>query len=341
MMRSAQLLAFLSLLLAPEIGSAQGVSLRASRLLDGDGLAAYQVSWTTSLLGPVGADLGGVLWRGPGLTENRLGLNADFSLFRGGRAGLYAVGGIGGGFGSGSAEETWHSWSAGLGYELLPVSFISLGVEGRWRALEPAQRSGVEFGLRLATLFGGSSRTSTGSPMSDVVGLAAPVRPGDDEAAKSPMLMTAAGMTSSERGELITRADADSLLADVIQVAESQMGTPYQYGGTGSGDDGFDCSGLIQYAYAQAGISLPRQSRDQARSGMAVPRAAEGLHPGDILTFARSGRRVTHVGLYIGDGRFIHSASKGVQVSTLGTSDPNGRWWYKRWVGVRRVVSTP
>ena len=85
MMRSARLLAFLSLLLAPEIGSAQGVSLQASRLLDGDGLASYQVSWTTSLLGPVGADLGGVLWRGPGLTENRLGLNADFSLFRGGR----------------------------------------------------------------------------------------------------------------------------------------------------------------------------------------------------------------------------------------------------------------
>ena len=153
--------------------------------------------------------------------------------------------------------------------------------------------------------------------------------------------MTAAEMASAERGTAIARADAESLLADVIEIAEGQMGTPYQYGGTGRGDDGFDCSGLIQYAYGQAGISLPRQSRDQARSGTAVPRSEANLRPGDILTFAQSGRRITHVGLYIGDGRFIHSASQGVQISTLGTSDPNGRWWYKRWIGVRRVLSAP
>jgi cell wall-associated NlpC family hydrolase len=341
MMRRARLLTLLSLMLVPRIGSAQGVSLQAGRLLDGDGLTLYQLSWTTPLLGPLGADLGGVLWRGPGLTEKRLGLNADVSLFRGGRAGLYAVGGFGGGFGSGGAEQTWRSWSAGLGYELLPVSFISLGVEGRWRDLEPSRHSGIEFGLRLATLFGARSRSTAGMETSDVAKPTAPMRSDEDEPARLPTLMTATGTAPAERGELITRADADSLLADVIQIAEGQMGTPYQYGGTGSGDDGFDCSGLIQYAYAQAGISLPRQSRDQARSGMAVPRSAEDLHPGDILTFAQSGRRITHVGLYIGDGRFIHSASKGVQVSTLGTSDPNGRWWYKRWVGVRRVVATP
>jgi cell wall-associated NlpC family hydrolase len=61
--------------------------------------------------------------------------------------------------------------------------------------------------------------------------------------------------------------------------------------------------------------------------------------PGDILTFAASsGGQVTHVGLYIGEGRFIHSASDGVRTSRLGPDDPNGRWWWDRWVGARRVV---
>lgn len=352
MTRPAHLFTLLGMVLVPQAAVAQGVSLQAGRFLDGDGLTSYQVSWTTSLLGPVGADIGGVLWRGPGVSEKRLGLNTDFSLFRGGRAGLYAVGGIGGGFGSGSAEDTWHSWSAGLGYELIPVSFLSLGVEGRWRDFEPGQRSGVEFGLRLATLFGGSSRaqpgnTTRGAPRPSESIASSDDEPAtglvlnDDEPARIPTLMTAADLTSSARGKAITREDADSLLADVIQIAEGQMGTPYQYGGTGRGDDGFDCSGLIQYAYAQAGIALPRQSRDQARSGTAVSRAEDNLRPGDILTFAQSGRRITHVGLYIGDGRFIHSASRGVQVSTLGNSDPNGAWWYKRWIGVRRVVAAP
>ena len=341
MKSGSPLLALLCVLLVPQSARAQGVSLQAGRLLDGDGLTSYQVAWTLPILGPFGADLGGVLWRGPGVSEKRLGVNADVSLFRGGRAGLYAVGGLGGGFGSGGAEGTWHSWSAGLGYELLPVSFLSLGVEGRWRDLEPSRRSGVEFGLRFATLFGGSGERAAGTATSAVGSDAAPTRPDDGTAADGPRLMTAAEMASAERGTAIARADADSLLADVIEIAEGQMGTPYQYGGTGRGDDGFDCSGLIQYAYGQAGISLPRQSRDQARSGTAVPRSEANLRPGDILTFAQSGRRITHVGLYIGDGRFIHSASQGVQISTLGTSDPNGRWWYKRWIGVRRVLSAP
>ncbi|HET7603692.1 MAG TPA: C40 family peptidase [Gemmatimonadales bacterium] len=341
MILRASLFTLLGALFVPRVAGAQGVSLQAGRFFDGDGLTSYQVSWTMPLLGPIGADIGGVLWRGPGVTETRLGLNTDLSLFRSGRAGLYAVGGLGGGFGSGSAEDTWHSWSAGLGYELLPVSFVSLGVEGRWRDFEPGQRSGVEFGLRLATLFGGSSSARTSSVSRRAPAPAEPPAATEGESAGSPPLMTASELSSSERGAVIARSDADSLLADVIQIAERQMGTPYQYGGTGRGDDGFDCSGLIQYAYAQAGITLPRQSRDQARIGTAVTRTEGSLRPGDILTFAQNGRRVTHVGLYIGDGRFIHSASKGVQISTLGTSDPNGRWWYQRWVGVRRVVAAP
>jgi cell wall-associated NlpC family hydrolase len=114
------------------------------------------------------------------------------------------------------------------------------------------------------------------------------------------------------------------------------MGTAYRLGGTTT--EGFDCSGLIQYAYAQHGISLPRVSSEQARAGEKVDRTLSALQPGDILTFSTAGGPVTHVGLYVGDGRFIHSASRGVQLSLLSPNDPYGKWWYSRWVGARRVV---
>lgn len=124
----------------------------------------------------------------------------------------------------------------------------------------------------------------------------------------------------------------------VVRTVREAMGTRYRLGGRGEDGDGFDCSGLIQYAYARVGITLPRRSEDQARQGRAVERAPERLEPGDILTFANRGRRVSHVGMYVGDGRFIHSASRGVRMSVLSPEDPDGRWWLRRWIGVRRIV---
>ena len=57
-----------------------------------------------------------------------------------------------------------------------------------------------------------------------------------------------------------------------------------------------------------------------------------------MLTFATSGKRISHVGLYLGNGRFIHSARQGVQISVLSPDDVSGRWWFDRWVGARRMV---
>ncbi len=67
-------------------------------------------------------------------------------------------------------------------------------------------------------------------------------------------------------------------------------------------------------------------------------REGQVVQAGDLLTFATRGSRVSHVGLYIGNGRFIHSATAGVQISVLSPDDISGRWWYRRWVGVRRLV---
>jgi len=131
---------------------------------------------------------------------------------------------------------------------------------------------------------------------------------------------------------------AASLRRAVIATATDAMGRPYQWVGTGEGGGGFDCSGLIQHAYAEHGIALPRTSAAQAGAGREVKRKVEALAPGDLLTFSNQGGPVTHVGLYLGEGRFIHSASRGVQVSRLSAEAPYGRWWYQRWVGARRII---
>jgi cell wall-associated NlpC family hydrolase len=128
------------------------------------------------------------------------------------------------------------------------------------------------------------------------------------------------------------------LRESVVSTATDAMGRPYSWGGTGTDGGGFDCSGLIQHAYGEHGIALPRTSAEQAKEGRAVGKSVGTLVPGDLLTFSNRGGQVSHVGLYVGEGRFIHSASRGVQISILSDEDPYGRWWFRRWVGVRRII---
>jgi cell wall-associated NlpC family hydrolase len=120
----------------------------------------------------------------------------------------------------------------------------------------------------------------------------------------------------------------------VIASAKSLLGTPYVWGGTSLEDGGFDCSGLTKYVYAKAGINLNRISADQAKQGYAVARA--NVQPGDLLfySFADDGR-ISHVGIYIGDGRMIHSPKTGdvVKVTDITTA-----YWENIFVTARRVI---
>jgi cell wall-associated NlpC family hydrolase len=93
--------------------------------------------------------------------------------------------------------------------------------------------------------------------------------------------------------------------AGAIAAAMSQQGVPYRWGGAMPGK-GFDCSGLVQYAYAQAGIGLPHSSRMQSQMGMPVPR--DQLQPGDLIFFYSP---VSHVGIYIGNGQMVHAPTPG------------------------------
>jgi cell wall-associated NlpC family hydrolase len=94
-----------------------------------------------------------------------------------------------------------------------------------------------------------------------------------------------------------------------VQTAMAQIGDPYAWGA--GGPNAFDCSGLTQYAYAAAGISLPHSSRGQ--STMGVPVSRSDLQPGDLLFFYSP---VSHVGMYIGNGQMVHASTSGVPVKT-------------------------
>lgn len=251
------------------------------------------------------------------------GAAADLTLFERGSPGPYLVAGVGAGLleqGTGSSK-LFGTWSAGLGYEWVPLSFLVIRGEGRWREQTPGPERGLELSIGTALRLR-VSRAPRQRSYTQVRRMEAP---------------SEGRMVDLARSEGIS-GDRAELLAGVVETASAAMGTPYQWGGTGANGGGFDCSGLIQYAYRQHGIQLPRTSRDQARVGVAVNKQLNALAPGDILTFSNSGGHVTHVALYVGDGKIIHSANGGVQMSLLSPNDSYGKWWWKRWVGVRRVV---
>lgn len=312
--------------------SAQGIEGQVGRFYDDGGWDVYRLGMNRPLTGPLGLGVqGSYLQRADGGEGGFAGLSLDLTAFKGPGQGPYLVAGVGAGMGSPGSNDfsdVWGSWSAGAGYQLLPLSFLSFGAEARWRELSLDSRDGLEVAAGFSIRFGGRGGRTSRPPTTHGSALPplAEAPPASDRPA--PDLPAPDGGTREPR-----------LLRDaVVATAKEAMGRPYEWGGTGENGGGFDCSGLIQHAYAQHGIPLPRVSREQAREGRAISREVGSLRPGDLLTFSNTGGRVTHIGLYIGEGRFIHSASRGVQVSLLSGEDPYGRWWYQRWVGVRRIV---
>ena len=110
-----------------------------------------------------------------------------------------------------------------------------------------------------------------------------------------------------------------SAAAAAIETALAQLGDPYVWGA--SGPDGFDCSGLTSYAYAAAGVSLPRSSSAQSQLGRQVSRAE--LQPGDLVFFYTP---ISHVGLYIGDGKMVHARTFGQPVSVASVDQQGYRF---------------
>ena len=224
-------------------------------------------------------------------------------------------------------------WTVGMGLEWRPLRIFGLGLEERYRVIDRGPHGFWQ---------PGAPRKGFGTTLGITIGLGGSRQRSDATAAAPPPLPAAApnpAMTYHPRSDAVQ----PSLMIlsgrgmDVVETALDVLGSPYQWGGTA--ENGFDCSGLIQYAYARHGIRLPRTSRDQAQAGNSVAMVVDSLLPGDILAFAaRAGGSVTHVGLYVGEGKFIHSSSTGVKLSRLDASDPEGVYWIPRWVGARRLL---
>ncbi|MCU7843707.1 MAG: C40 family peptidase [Candidatus Thiodiazotropha sp. (ex Monitilora ramsayi)] len=114
-----------------------------------------------------------------------------------------------------------------------------------------------------------------------------------------------------------------------VEIALAQLSKPYRYGGNSPA--GFDCSGLVHFAFSRSGIPVPRTSLDQYRHSQPIGR--ERIQPGDLLFFQIAGKQPSHVGLYVGKGQFIHASTSEKKVTLSGLKNP---YWRKRLIGAGR-----
>jgi len=138
-------------------------------------------------------------------------------------------------------------------------------------------------------------------------------------------------------GNVVETAEApkEGRIRSMLKRGLALLGTPYRWGGS-TPESGFDCSGLVGYVFRNTlGIELPRISRDMANVGELI-RDRDALTEGDLVFFSRKGGRVDHVGIYIGNGQFLHSprTGKDVEVASLTTG-----YWSQRYLKGRRVVT--
>jgi murein DD-endopeptidase len=108
---------------------------------------------------------------------------------------------------------------------------------------------------------------------------------------------------------------APSVGSEIVIRAISLIGSPYRFGG--SGPTSFDCSGLVRYVHQELGIEVPRTAAEQYRAATPVP--VNDLEPGDLLFFRTAGKRISHVAIYAGSGRFVHAPQTGrpIEIRTL------------------------
>lgn len=128
-------------------------------------------------------------------------------------------------------------------------------------------------------------------------------------------------------------ANTPHKIQSIIHTANRLLGTPYRSGGNHPGE-GFDCSGFVSFVLGQHGINLGRSSPELVKKGKKITR--HDLRPGDLVFFAsgRKGKRVSHVGIYLGKGEFIHAASRNHRIQINELSE---KYWARHYYGARRI----
>jgi hypothetical protein len=258
-------------------------------------------------------------------------LFAPFRSFPVGKALLlgfspYAFVGIGG-MGvnpPGAADTSRATWSFGVGVHHDLLGWLGVSAEARNRRSFQSD-SAVAIGSGRSWAYRAGLSVSFGGHH-EVVPTMAPagiVLPND----QAPV----------ERVE--TAESASRLVAEVLDLAESYVGTPYLSGGTNP-SIGFDAGGFVQYVFGKEGVSLPRTAHQIAELGEPVSTRVGLLRPGDLLFFGNDGERIDHVAIYVGHDRIVHATASGggVRYDVLGDG-PRGEWFADHLVTARRMIA--
>lgn len=129
---------------------------------------------------------------------------------------------------------------------------------------------------------------------------------------------------------------AHTLRDSIVQMARAQLGKRYRYGGE-TPEKGFDCSGLVTYIMSSLKLDVPRTAKEQATQGVALSKDTSILLPGDLLTFGQTKNGVSHVGIYIGHGKYIHASSVAGKVIESDIDRPVSSL-VRGWRGARRLA---
>lgn len=187
--------------------------------------------------------------------------------------------------------------------------------------------------LRVAVV---AAALAVGTPLKAQVGAASAgeMRPSgrETDAAAVPRLVSD---VARPRAFSALSASVGALRDSMVSRAKESIGIQYLLGGNNP-LRGLDCSALIRHIVSAFDISLPRTAQEQARMGREIPKDREAMRPGDLLTFGK-GSRITHIGMYVGEGRFIHASTSKRKVieSSL---DVKSSSLVREWKGVRRLV---
>jgi cell wall-associated NlpC family hydrolase len=222
----------------------------------------------------------------------------------------------------GAADTSRAMWSFGVGVHHDLLGWLGVSAEARNRrsfqsdsAIAIGSRRNWEYRAGLSVSFGGHREAV---PITPPAGLVAPnVEWEGEETAES----------------------ASRLIASVLDLAESYVGTPYLSGGTNP-SIGFDAGGFVQYVFGKEGVSLPRTAHQIAELGDAVSTRVGLLRPGDLLFFGNDGSSIDHVAIYVGHDRIAHATAsgQGVRYDVLGDG-PRGEWFADHLVTARRLIA--